>query len=33
MKAHAAGFHEFGKVEADRDFAMLVVDPRYAALK
>jgi tetratricopeptide (TPR) repeat protein len=32
-KAHAAGFAEFGKVEADRDFAALVVDPRYAALK
>jgi tetratricopeptide (TPR) repeat protein len=32
-KAHVAGFHDFGKVEADRDFASLVVDPRYAALK
>ncbi len=33
VKAHAAGFHDFGKVEGDRDFATLVVDPRYAALK
>lgn len=32
-KAHAAGFNDFGKVEHDRDFATLVVDPRYAALK
>ena len=32
-KAHAAGFTDFGKVEHDRDFASLVVDPRYAALK
>jgi tetratricopeptide (TPR) repeat protein len=32
-KAHAAGFTDFGKVEHDRDFATLVVDPRYAALK
>jgi Flp pilus assembly protein TadD len=33
VKAHAAGFSDFGKVEHDRDFATLVVDPRYAALK
>jgi hypothetical protein len=33
VKAHAAGFNDFGKLEADRDFATLVVDPRYAALK
>jgi len=33
VKAHAAGFHDFGKVEGDRDFATLVADPRYAALK
>jgi tetratricopeptide (TPR) repeat protein len=33
VKAHAAGFTDFGKVEHDRDFASLVVDPRYAALK
>jgi tetratricopeptide (TPR) repeat protein len=33
QKAHAAGFAEFGKLEADRDFAALVSDPRYAALK
>lgn len=32
-KAHAEGFNDFGKVEHDRDFATLVVDPRYAALK
>jgi hypothetical protein len=32
-KAQAAGFHDFAKVESDRDFATLVVDPRYAALK
>ena len=32
-KAHGAGFTDFGKVEGDRDFATLVVDPRYAALK
>jgi Flp pilus assembly protein TadD len=32
-KAHAQGFSEFGKVETDRDFATIVVDPRYAALK
>jgi tetratricopeptide (TPR) repeat protein len=33
VKAHAAGFTDFGKVERDRDFATLVGDPRYAALK
>jgi tetratricopeptide (TPR) repeat protein len=33
VKAHVEGFHDFGKVEGDRDFATLVVDPRYAALK
>jgi tetratricopeptide (TPR) repeat protein len=33
QKAQAAGFAEFGKLEADRDFAALVSDPRYAALK
>jgi tetratricopeptide (TPR) repeat protein len=33
VKAHAAGFNDFGKLEGDRDFANLVVDPRYAALK
>ena len=32
-KAHAEGFNDFGKVEHDHDFATLVVDPRYAALK
>jgi tetratricopeptide (TPR) repeat protein len=32
-KAHAAGFSDFAKVEHDRDFAPLVADPRYAALK
>ena len=33
VKAHAAGFHDFGKLEADRDFVTLVADPRYASLK
>jgi Flp pilus assembly protein TadD len=33
VKAHAAGFNDFGKIEKDTDFATLVVDPRYAALK
>lgn len=32
-KAQAAGFSDFRRVEADRDFAPLVSDPRYAALK
>jgi tetratricopeptide (TPR) repeat protein len=32
-KAHAAGFDDFARVEADRDFAAVVSDPRYAALK
>jgi tetratricopeptide (TPR) repeat protein len=33
VKAHAAGFDDFGKIEKDRDFVTLIVDPRYAALK
>jgi tetratricopeptide (TPR) repeat protein len=33
VKAHAEGFHDFRKVESDGDFASLVTDPRYAALK
>jgi tetratricopeptide (TPR) repeat protein len=33
VKAHAEGFHDFGKIESDRDFATLVADPRYASLK
>jgi len=33
VKAHAEGFNDFGKIEHDTDFAALVVDPRYAALK
>ncbi len=32
-KAQAAGFGDFAKVESDRDFAVIVKDPRYAALK
>ena len=32
-KAQAAGFNDFAKIERDRDFASLVVDPRYATLK
>lgn len=32
-KAHGAGFNDFAKVEGDHDFAGLIVDPRYAALK
>jgi tetratricopeptide (TPR) repeat protein len=32
-KAHAAGFKDFTGVERDHDFARLVSDPRYAALK
>jgi tetratricopeptide (TPR) repeat protein len=32
-KAHAAGFSDFAKLERDRDFATIVADPRYAALK
>jgi tetratricopeptide (TPR) repeat protein len=32
-KAHAVGFQDFAIVEGDRDFAGLVADPRYAALK
>jgi len=33
VKAHTAGFTDFAKIERDHDFAGLVVDPRYAALK
>jgi tetratricopeptide (TPR) repeat protein len=33
VKAHAAGFHDFAKLEKDSDFVSLVGDPRYAALK
>jgi tetratricopeptide (TPR) repeat protein len=33
VKAHEAGFGEFQKVEADKDFAKVIADPRYAALK
>jgi tetratricopeptide (TPR) repeat protein len=33
VKAHAAGFNDFVKIEKDTDFAALVMDPRYAALK
>jgi len=32
-KAQAAGFTDFGRLERDRDFAPLLGDPRYAALK
>ena len=32
-KAQSAGFNEFAKVERDTDFASIVKDPRYAALK
>jgi tetratricopeptide (TPR) repeat protein len=32
-KAQAAGFSEFAKVERDSDFASIVKDPRFAALK
>lgn len=32
-KAHALGFQDFAIIEGDRDFAGLVTDPRYAALK
>lgn len=32
-KAQAAGFGDFAKIEGDRDFAKIVKDPRYAALK
>ena len=32
-KAQAAGFNAFEKLESDRDFATIVKDPRYAALK
>jgi tetratricopeptide (TPR) repeat protein len=33
VKAHAAGFSDFGKVEQDGVFTALVADPRYAAMK
>jgi tetratricopeptide (TPR) repeat protein len=33
VKAHAAGFNDFAKIEKDQDFVRLVVDPRYAAIK
>jgi tetratricopeptide (TPR) repeat protein len=33
VKAQAAGFREFAKIEKDTDFVSLVGDPRYAALK
>jgi tetratricopeptide (TPR) repeat protein len=32
-KAQAAGFTDFGRLERDRDFAPVLGDPRYAALK
>jgi tetratricopeptide (TPR) repeat protein len=32
-KALALGFTDFAQIEGDRDFAILVADPRYAALK
>lgn len=32
-KAQAAGFTDFARLEKDSDFAMIVSDPRYAALK
>jgi len=32
-RAHAAGFSDFASVERDRDFAAIVGDPRYAAVK
>ncbi len=33
VKAHAAGFNDFAKIEKDNDFVNLIGDPRYAALK
>lgn len=33
VKAQAAGFDEFGKVERDSDFAAIVKDPRYVAMR
>ncbi len=33
VKAHAAGFNDFAKIEKDQDFVSLVADPRYAAIK
>ena len=32
-KAQAAGFTDFGRLERDRDFAAVLGDPRYAALR
>jgi tetratricopeptide (TPR) repeat protein len=32
-RARTQGFNDFGKVERDKDFAKIVADPRYAALK
>ncbi len=32
-KAFGLGFKDFSRIEHDRDFAALVVDPRYAALR
>ena len=31
--AQAAGFTDFGRLERDRDFAAVLGDPRYAALR
>jgi tetratricopeptide (TPR) repeat protein len=33
VKALGLGFHDFQRIERDRDFASLVADPRYAAMK
>jgi len=32
-RARSQGFNDFGTVERDKDFARIVTDPRYAALK
>ena len=32
-KALGLGFNDFSRIESDRDFAALVVDPRYASMK
>jgi len=32
-RARTQGFNDFGKVERDKDFASVITDPRYAALK
>ena len=32
-KALSLGFNDFSRIENDRDFAALVVDPRYASMK